>query len=395
MKKLIFVSFQTIKNNIPTGMVKYIYYIFLEFNKYSYNKTYYLSYSDSTNSQIKSVSIIYRYINKILALINIYFKIWHSGEIRFLQEKIFDFLLSFKLKNQDVLISSAYIPSTLKKCNNLKIFLAGNPDDYEIYNIMHEEMSKYKIKLNDAYTNINRITFISDTILQYDHIICFTIVQYESFLKRISKDKVSLCETFIIPDERIFENKIINKNKELTFCYIANPFWLKGLHYLLEAWESIEDAECKLIIGGRLDQQLTDYIANNFNHLKRVEFTGWIDDINTFYRSSHVCIIPSILDAGPTTVAEAMYCELPVIATEGCGSKTLIENGQNGFIVPSRNSIALADKINWFINNRDKIREMGINAAKKIQTLKDENQYIKVTEHIIKIINSLSKGMKI
>ena len=41
---------------------------------------------------------------------------------------------------------------------------------------------------------------------------------------------------------------------------------------------------------------------------------------------------------------EAMACGIPVITTENCGS--IINNLEEGFIVPIRDPVALADKIN-------------------------------------------------
>ena len=49
----------------------------------------------------------------------------------------------------------------------------------------------------------------------------------------------------------------------------------------------------------------------------------------------------------------------PVITTDAVGCKETVDNGINGFIVPVRSVKKLAEKMIWFIENRDKIQIMG------------------------------------
>ena len=63
-----------------------------------------------------------------------------------------------------------------------------------------------------------------------------------------------------------------------------------------------------------------------------------------------------------------MHCGLPVIISDGWGSKSLVENNFNGFIVPSGNSISIKNKIEWFIKNQRLIEKMQ-ECFESIQTL--------------------------
>lgn len=125
--------------------------------------------------------------------------------------------------------------------------------------------------------------------------------------------------------------------------------------------------------------------------MHNIKYTGWVNDLNHYYRSSDVCIVPSLLDAGPATVAEAMYCGIPVVVSEGCGSKALIEEGVNGFVVPAMDSEAIAQKVQWFIDNPDQIPGMGKNAAATIERLAKSDQNKDVANHIRQIIRELDQ----
>jgi glycosyltransferase involved in cell wall biosynthesis len=67
------------------------------------------------------------------------------------------------------------------------------------------------------------------------------------------------------------------------------------------------------------------------------------------------------------TIPEAMSMKLPVIVTKSSGADSLVENFFNGFLIDSMSSSAIENKVNWFIENRNKISKMGENAYVSIQ----------------------------
>lgn len=390
----IFISFQNINNNIPTGMVKFMLPI-LDKMKLSNSSTYFVSSSKNYNGSIdiKNIGIIFKAINRLSQIFQRLFPSVSYGKIRFFQEIFFDYIVSWKIQQPSILVSTAYLKKTTSKnaqLGGINIFIAGNPDDREIYNIMQEEQIKYNIKIHDAYTYKRRIDFIGKCLNSYDHIITFTQSELETYSKYIPNKKYSFVEAFIVPNQNTFKAMEIQKNEKLTFCYIAHTVWLKGLIYLVEAFNKFKTDEIQLIVGGSINAQVQT-IINKIGLNKNIKFVGHVTDLNQFMRSSHACIIPSLLDAGPATVAEALYCGLPVITTEGCGSKTLINDGENGFIVPVADADAITKKIQWFIDNQDKIEEMSIKAKQSIEDIENSDQNEILANHIMEVIDKLKK----
>ena len=199
--------------------------------------------------------------------------------------------------------------------------------------------------------------------------------------------KLQKMQTDLQQEAQQADRKLVEKEAEFTFCFISHPFWLKGLPYLLEAWKIANLKNCKLRIGGRLDQQLQHYITKNYSDLENIEYTGWVKDLNSFYRSSNVCVVPSLLDAGPTTVTEAMYCKLPVIVTSSCGSHTLVNNHKNGFVISPKNAQEISDKMIWFNENRNMVKQMGEDANKAIANLSDYEKQKELSDFLIKMID--------
>ena len=179
------------------------------------------------------------------------------------------------------------------------------------------------------------------------------------------------------------------KNQDkIVFCYIAHTVWLKGLIYFIEACNKVSLENIEIKIAGTINKDVLNYIDVNFDK-HNIQFLGHVPNINNFFRTSHVCVIPSLLDAGPATVAEALYCGLPVITTQGCGSKTLIEDGKNGFVVPIADSNAIAKKMKWFIDNQDQIPKMSKYAVKSIASIDNSNQNEEFAKHIMVVVDRL------
>ena len=60
-----------------------------------------------------------------------------------------------------------------------------------------------------------------------------------------------------------------------------------------------------------------------------------------------------------------MACGLPLIVTKNAGGEDLISEGETGFLVPIRAPKAIAEKIDWFASNRERIAGMAIAAQRR------------------------------
>jgi len=392
--KIVFAFQGTIRNSNFTAMSRIIVPIIEAFPEDIKNRTTLYAggvYNTQMNFSIKNVNFFFDFIQRLILFLNRkIFKLPHY-KVYYLNERLYDIFLSLRIKEPTVIISTAYLYKTIKKNKKLggkNLLLAGNPDDFEIYSILKKEKKKYNLQFMDAYTYKPRVRYGLKSVNIFDHIIALNELQVESFTKRIPAEKVSCIYVDILPDYNRFLEKDIEKDKILTFCFVAHPFWLKGLIYLLEAWKKIDTTNCKLKIGGRIDEHLQKIIDEKYSYLQNVQYTGEVKNMNFFLRTSHVCIIPSLLDASPRTVTEAMYCELPVIVTDGCGNKVLINDGINGFVIPAGNSAAIAEKMKWFSQNKNKISSMGLEARKTIQNLA-EIDFKNVANQLLYIIEKI------
>lgn len=392
-RDLCFISFQGVREGVPWGLCRAIIPILenSQFNENSLN--YYVSVSSgySGNINIKEVSNIYKLLNKIILILDRYILKLGSHKIRLMQEIMFDFFLSLRIKKGCTIVSTAHLYRTTKKNKKLggrNILFISTPDDYVLYKLLITEQKHHNVEFLDAYTYRKRIAFSLKSTRTFDQIICISSSVFDSFKLRIPATKLSCAFYDIIPNKFKFSNIKVKKHEKLTFIYIGHSVWLKGITYLLEAWQKIDISGVQLIIAGTINSEVNDYINKHFNNLKNISYVGHLKNPNEFYRKAHVFISPSLLDAHPVTIAEAMYCGLPVIVSDGCGSKTLVDNNINGFIVPRGNSLAIKTKIEWFVNNQNSIEKMGKKALEMILSRSEGNQNEEVAKHIHSVIDN-------
>jgi len=97
------------------------------------------------------------------------------------------------------------------------------------------------------------------------------------------------------------------------------------------------------------------------NYLKRlseklgvsnsVRFAGLVphDRVAQYLSSADIYVSTSFMDSTSVSLLEAMACGLAPVVTDIAGNREWIEDGQNGFLFPPRDSEALAEKINELI----------------------------------------------
>jgi glycosyltransferase involved in cell wall biosynthesis len=76
-------------------------------------------------------------------------------------------------------------------------------------------------------------------------------------------------------------------------------------------------------------------------------------------RAADVFVLPTVFDAQPTVIMEAMAAHLPVVATTIAGIPDMVEDGVNGTLVPPDDVPALAKALTGLLADPAKGRQMG------------------------------------
>ncbi len=138
----------------------------------------------------------------------------------------------------------------------------------------------------------------------------------------------------------------------------------KGIRFLLEAAAQLKPQfpDLKVVLAGDgFERPELVRLADQLGIAADVTFLGWVPntDLPPYYRAAAVSVIPSLEEGFGIPAAEAMGCEVPVVASDAGGLPEVVENGVTGLVVPRGDADALARAIQTLLTDPKRRREMG------------------------------------
>lgn len=151
----------------------------------------------------------------------------------------------------------------------------------------------------------------------------------------------------------------------------------KGIPYLLQAFEMAKLPKAELwLIGGRMGTGNLDSVLRQMAPPR----TQFIDpmpqsQLAQKYSCCSVAVLASVADGFGMVVPQAMACGLPVIVTENVGAADMVKDGVTGYVVPARDSMAIADRLRFLYENPATAKRMGEAAQTFVNDLGGWNRY--------------------
>lgn len=131
-----------------------------------------------------------------------------------------------------------------------------------------------------------------------------------------------------------------------VFITVANMhFPFKGHGELLDAWclhGPTHPQDHLVLVGTGSLREGLEQRARQAGLAERTHFLGMRTDVLDLLSASDVYISPSWVEGFSNSVAEAILCGMPVIATAVGGTPEMVDDGPHGALVPPNNALALA-----------------------------------------------------
>jgi glycosyltransferase involved in cell wall biosynthesis len=202
----------------------------------------------------------------------------------------------------------------------------------------------------------------------------------------------SMYNRVVAQDEKATLRARLNVPNDKIVMYLGRVEEVKGLDYLLKAFACLDaDNTTMVIVGdGSLKERLIG-LAREFGIAEKTRFAGYAspEQALNYYAIADLFVLPSVTTpTGKETwglvVNEAMNQGVPVVATDAVGAAAggLVQSGVNGFIVPERDSNALADAIGRILND-DALREEMSQNARRIVAEWDNERMVTGFQHAI------------
>jgi glycosyltransferase involved in cell wall biosynthesis len=155
--------------------------------------------------------------------------------------------------------------------------------------------------------------------------------------------------------------------KKLRVIFVGSMSQRKGLADLFAAMKILKSREVEFVVLGSPLAPMEFYRSEFPDFI--YEPTGPHHEALRLMGAADVLVLPSIVEGRALVQQEAMSQGIPIIATANAGGEDLIEEGVTGFLVPIRSPQALADRIDWLAQNRDRLPEMKRAAYEKSRAL--------------------------
>lgn len=158
--------------------------------------------------------------------------------------------------------------------------------------------------------------------------------------------------------------------------FVGQISFRKGLPYLLEAFSRFSHPNKRLILVGSMCPEAERYLRGR-PLPERIEFKGHIPqpELKYIMSRSHVMVLPSVEEGLALVQAQAMACGCPVIATPHTGAEDLLTDGLEGFIVPIRDPVAIAEKLQALADDPELRRRMSAAALERVSCLGGWDDY--------------------
>lgn len=142
----------------------------------------------------------------------------------------------------------------------------------------------------------------------------------------------------------------------------------KGMRELISAFTQVNRDDTHLLLVGDIEGVRDDVPLKEFMGIPNLHLSGgWVNDVRPWLAAADLFVFPSYREGFPNVVLEAGAMGLPSVVTDINGSREIITDGMNGFIVPTHDAISLHRAITKFLDSPAELKhKMGENARRNV-----------------------------
>jgi glycosyltransferase involved in cell wall biosynthesis len=145
----------------------------------------------------------------------------------------------------------------------------------------------------------------------------------------------------------------------------------KGLHVLIEALAHLQGASELLIAGGDWSApgypQRLKAMAQDAGVASDIHFENHRQDVGAVLSTADVFVLPSLSEARPRSIIEAMSLGIPVVASDVGGIPSLVTHGETGLLVPAGEPMALAAALDRLIQSPALRHRLGAAGRRRVE----------------------------
>jgi glycosyltransferase involved in cell wall biosynthesis len=180
----------------------------------------------------------------------------------------------------------------------------------------------------------------------------------------------------------------------IKIALVARMLWDKGVGEFVESATALtqQGLDADFLLVGSVDLGNPESISveqlEEWSRSGVVKWLGERADIAQLLAESHIAVLPSYREGLPKSLIEAAAVGRPIVTTDVPGCREVVKDGENGFLVPAKDSKKLAVAIQKLINNPKLLTSMG----KKSRLMAEQEFSIhQIVEQTLKLYKALKE----
>jgi glycosyltransferase involved in cell wall biosynthesis len=159
-----------------------------------------------------------------------------------------------------------------------------------------------------------------------------------------------------IANQEIIKKKLGITKEDFVFVFVGRLVGDKGINELVTAFKifSSDNSNVKLLLVGPFESHLDPLLPQTLQEIdnnSNIVSVGFQKDVRLYYAISDTLVFPSYREGFPNVVMQAGAMGLPSIVTNINGCNEIIIEGENGTIIPVKDSKAIYEAMKKMLTN--------------------------------------------
>lgn len=225
-----------------------------------------------------------------------------------------------------------------------------------------------------AFSKCNRVCFANADDME--KLISMRLIKRNKtiLIKSAGIDLQEFCEEAI--DLKVlnhFKEELRVSEKSRLVIMASRLVWSKGVAEFIEAAEIINQRYChvKFILVGNVEKDSSLAVPNSYIEKKQNDYLitlGFRDELRELISLSDIVVLPSYYGEGvPQVLLDGMAMGKPIVTTNNVGCRETVDDGKNGYLIPVKDSNALANALDDLLLDDKKRVEFGRQSLLKVK----------------------------
>lgn len=158
---------------------------------------------------------------------------------------------------------------------------------------------------------------------------------------------------------------------DYVFLFVGRVVGDKGINELVATFDAISKSymHAHLIIVGNEEKELDPLLDSTISIIEthpRIHAVGYKNNVIEYFAVADLFVFPSYREGFPNVVMQSASMQLNAIVSDINGCNEIITDGENGWIVPPRDTNLLQKKMEWCIKNPKQSKTMGLRSRQKM-----------------------------